>query len=95
MITLYKKYGKLTKISDNKNDIRQNCIPGYFHVPPTVGFIFLIISKSLTPGIEFREVRTSLITETLETNEEQNVIIFQTANSKYLLEIFSDSPVYL
>lgn len=88
---LYKKFGKLTKISDNENAIRQNCIPGYFHAPPTVGFNFLIFSKSLTPGIEFRKVRTSLITNILETNKEQNVIIFQTANSKYLLEIFSES----
>lgn len=87
MFQLYKKTGRLTKISDNSNDLRSNGIVGYFHAPPTVGFNFLMFSESLTPGMDHREIRTSLIESVFEEN---GSLVFKTANSVYMLEIFEE-----
>jgi hypothetical protein len=91
MIQLYKKLGKLTKLSDNSNALRSNPVVGRFYGPPTVGYNFTIYSEPLTPGKDFREVGTSLIKS---VTTERGVLIFQTENSTYMLEIFEDDDRY-
>lgn len=89
MIQLYKKTGRLTKISDNSNGLRSNGVVGYFHAPPMIGFNFWMFAESLTPGMDHREIRTSLIEN---VSEENGSLIFKTANSVYMLEIFEEEP---
>lgn len=42
MLKLYKKNGRLTKISDNVNALRSNGIVGHFYGPPLEGYNFTI-----------------------------------------------------
>lgn len=86
---IYKKNGRLTKISDNDNDLRSNRIVGYFYAPPIEGFNFTIFSEPLTPGMDHRKVSTSPIVLVEEDNQ---MIIFQTSYSRYMLEIFEEFP---
>lgn len=88
MLKLYKKNGRLTKISDNNNDLRSNGIVGHFYGPPLEGYNFTIYSESLTPGMDYREVSTSIIAK---VEEQSSAIVFHTMNSKYMLEIFGDA----
>lgn len=87
MFSLYKKNGRLTKISDNDNAIRSNGIVGHFYAPPLEGFNFTIFSDPLTPGKEHRTVSTSPVAC---VEEQGKLIVFQTSYSRYMLEIFWD-----
>lgn len=85
MLEIYKKSGRLTKISDNANNLRSNHVIGYFHAPPMIDTNFTIFSKPLDPTMNHRRVSTSLIEQVWK---EQGVLYFKTANSVYMLEVF-------
>lgn len=92
MLTLYKRIGRLTKISDNDNALRSNGIVGYFHVPPVEGFNFTMFSEPLeNTEADHRTVSTSPIIM-VEDGDDQT-IIFHTRYSKYMLEIFPDENI--
>lgn len=76
---------KLTKISDNKNNLRTNEIIGYCLSLPTVGKSFTIFGE----GIEFgtRMITTSLVVEMSEQDSDEKIIIFRTQNSLYRVEL--------
>lgn len=71
---------KLTKISDNQNNLRTNEVIGYCDELPVIGKSFIMFGE----GIEFgtRMVSTSVVKE---YNQETNV--FKTLNSQYKLEL--------
>ena len=87
MFSIYKRNGRLTKISDNDNAIRANGIIGHFYAPPTEGFNFTIFSEPLTPGTDHRTVSTSPV---MRVEEDDKLIVFQTSYSRYMLEIFGN-----
>lgn len=74
---------KLTKLSDNKNNLRTNEIIGECFDLPTEGKCFTLFGE----GIEFgtRVVQTSLVQSVERTD---NVVRFKTLNSSYQLDIF-------
>lgn len=82
---MYKKNGRLTKISDNSGALRSNQIVGYFHAPPIIDTRFTLYAESLTPGMDHREISTSPI---VSVAKEQGALVFKTLNSAYMLEIF-------
>lgn len=71
---------KLTKISDNQNNLRTNEVIGHCDELPVIGKSFIMFGE----GIEFgtRMVSTSVVKE---YNQEANV--FKTLNSQYKLEL--------
>lgn len=87
-IKLYKKAGRLTKISDNDNALRFTGVVGLFYGPPLKGYNFTMYSEPLTPGMEYREVSTSPIAK---VEVQDSTVVFHTMNSRYMLEIFGDA----
>lgn len=82
---MFKKSGRLTKISDNSNDLRSNGVSGDFMVLPSVGERFNLVSDALVLGAGERVISTSPV---LSIEEAQSGMVFKTMNSIYLLEIF-------
>ena len=72
--------GTLTKLSDNKNNIRTNTITGEASEPPTVGQSFVVLAEPLVEGFSCRLVTTSTVLEIMD-NE------FKTLNSVYKWEV--------
>lgn len=79
--------GRLTKISDNCNELRSNEVVGFFLRLPEVHSSFTIFADSLTPGADLRVVSTSLVTT---VDWEGHEIVFRTLNSTYMLKIFDE-----
>ena len=90
MDTNSKRVGRLTKISDNYNNLRTNGDDGYFLNLPNVDNHFMIFAEPLEPETEVRIVSTSPVT-VVERIYVNGSIIFHTLNSKYLLEIFPET----
>jgi len=76
--------GKLIKISNNENKLRSKSVEGEFQNLPEVGHSFHIIGESLTEGIPYRIVSTSIVKE-IEKIEKGYKIV--TMNSVYELEL--------
>jgi hypothetical protein len=78
--------GRLTKLSQNENELRSKIVIGEFLNAPIVGESFMLISEPLdeTTGTH-RMVKTSIV-EAIDVVE--NSIIFNTMNSTYRLDIF-------
>lgn len=74
--------GTLTKLSDNKNNIRTATITGEASEPPTVGQSFVMLAEPLVEGFACRLVTTSTVLEI--TGDE-----FKTLNSIYKWEALS------
>jgi len=74
----------LTKLSDNKNDMRTQSASGTFENPPTMGQPFQLFAQSIDPKMNLRVITTSLVQEITET--EDTVIEFKTEFSHYRLE---------
>lgn len=71
--------GTLTKLSDNKNNVRTSTVNGEAPHPPTVGRSFLVLSEPLVEGYDYRSLTTSTVLEVMG-NE------FKTLNSVYRWE---------
>jgi len=75
---------KLTKLSDNENNLRTKEAIGYSHNPPKQGDSFAMVGDPLETEIGQRVITTSIII-TIEDMLD-NKQIFHTLNSTYSLE---------
>ncbi len=80
---------KLTKISNNVNDLRTNSVEGTTGKMPVVGSYFSMAAESLTPENNVRLVSTSLIQEIDQISDSE--VVFKTLNSTYRLEFLDEN----
>jgi hypothetical protein len=78
----------LTKISENKNDLRTNEVIGFAPFPPAIDRPFIVWAESLENNHPeaTREVITSVVQEVLY-NEEHQTYTIKTLNSTYTVKI--------
>ena len=81
------KFGTLTRLFSEHQNLRTDEIIGAFFMEPRVGFGFTFYSYPLTGiSIEYGNVRAITTTRSLDVwREAKNTIRFDTVNSRYLL----------
>jgi hypothetical protein len=80
-------YFKMTKISDNANNLRASSVEGFGHNMPEVGKRFTLLAAPLTEGAEFRMIKTSVV-QYLTYNF--MTVWITTENSKYEIELLPE-----
>lgn len=78
-------HGILTRLESENDNLRTKDIKGKFEDLPIVGRSFNMLSESLTPGYDYRLIRTSIVQNV--SFDGNNKYLFDTLYSKYNLEI--------
>ena len=76
---------KLTKLSDNENDLRDNEIIGVADSLPEEGQPFIMTAPPRDINIGMRFINTSIVDRI--DNKSENIIEFKTMNSLYRIDI--------
>lgn len=79
---------KLTRIESSHNLIRTKEMIGWTGSIPEKGYDIQVFGESLTEGMDFRKIQTSLIQESTY-DKETKTFTFKTLNSTYTLEILT------
>lgn len=77
---------KLTKIESKHQNLRTNEMVGKTGSIPEKGYDIEVFGDSLTLGMDFRKIQTSIVQESTY-NKETKTFTFKTQNSTYTLEI--------
>ena len=79
---------KLTKTSDNVNELRTKEIVGYAPKLPETGYSFIMFSQALETQdpLAVRHIHTSPVA-VISVGSENGTVVFRTVNSEYKLEI--------
>lgn len=83
---------KMTKTSDNSNDLRTNSVEGETARLPRVNECFAVTCESIDPNMDFRLVRTSVVQSVNVSTSKDGARIYQitTLNSVYDVEVLDD-----
>ena len=79
---------KLTKLSNNDNNLRTKEVIGRTDNLPVVGHSFVMISRPLDPAADIRRIETSRVKEV--EYDDIGAYTIKTENSTYLIEVLGE-----